>query len=183
MKAFFCFVLVFVAAVLMSGNASATLFDGQTVNYQYYFPVLSNPYPSADNGNKVVGPGIEVNNIADDLGTLDISDTNLLISFNNYSSWVPATFNGFEITDILATIPDFTSVLINPATNMAGFDSSRITFDADHIWVNWQGLGFDKATVVSLDVTGSSTVPEPSTLLLLGAGLAGVGIVRRRLKK
>jgi hypothetical protein len=35
----------------------------------------------------------------------------------------------------------------------------------------------------AFNLTGPSSVPEPSTLLLLGAGLAGVGLMRRRFKK
>lgn len=78
------------------------------------------------------------------------------------------------------TIPDFTSVAINAATNMAGFDASRITFDANNIWVNWQGLPYDTNTIVSLDVNGGSDVPEPSTMLLVGLGAVAILASRRR---
>lgn len=39
------------------------------------------------------------------------------------------------------------------------------------------GVGFDNLSL------SAAPVPEPSTLLLLGAGLAGVGLMRRRLRK
>ena len=62
---------------------------------------------------------------------------------------------------------------------MVGFDASRVTFDADNIWVNWQGLAFDENTIVSLDITGSAAVPEPGTLSLLVLGLLATGLRRR----
>jgi hypothetical protein len=34
-----------------------------------------------------------------------------------------------------------------------------------------------------MQITGTISVPEPSILLFLGAGLAGVGILRRRFKR
>jgi hypothetical protein len=175
-------VLAACVAVLGALPAQASpLMLGQTVEYQYFFPNLSSPYGNASNGNYVVGAGVEVANVADGRATLDISDTNLYIDYLNSSGWNPASFNGFRITDIFGTIPSFTGVTINAATNMVGFDASRITFDADHIWVNWQGLNFNADTVVSLDVNGGSVPDAGSTLLLLGMGLAGLRAWKQRL--
>jgi hypothetical protein len=36
---------------------------------------------------------------------------------------------------------------------------------------------------LAFQLTGSTSVLEPSTLLLFGAGLAGVGFLRKRFKK
>lgn len=80
------------------------------------------------------------------------------------------------ITDVFNTIGAFTSVTINGATNMAGFSAANVSWTADSITVNWQGLSFDANTVVSLDINGAGgAVPEPSTWAMMVAGIAMVG--------
>lgn len=172
-----------VAVVFFGNVAQASLLSGNTVRYQYHFPTITTNYSNAANGNYVVGAGIEVSNVADNTATLDLSDTNLYVDFATSGGWTSTTFNGFEIFDVLSGIDAFTGVSINSATNLAGFNASRISFDADHIWVNWQGLNFEANTVVSLDISGGNNVPEPESLALVCLALAGLRLTRRKAKQ
>jgi hypothetical protein len=169
------------AAIAFSGTAHAGLLDSKTITYQYYFPNLSTPYSAASNGNWVVGAGIEVNNVSNNRATLDLYGSTIYVDFTTNSAWSPAAFQGFKITDSFGTIDAFTGVTINAGSNLAGFDASRITFDEDHIWVNWQGLSYKPDTVLSLNIESPAAVavPEPASAALVLLGLAGGGVARR----
>jgi hypothetical protein len=167
--------LAFVASSAFAGQ----LFDGQTVQLTYEYPALGVAF---DTTTLVVGPGAEIGGFpAGDARTaFDFSDTNIYVTYLSDGTWSIAAFNGWHVFDVNGTIPAITSVTVNGATNMAGFDASRITFDANNIWVNWNNLPFDTNTVVSLDVNGGSSVPEPATFVLLGGALVGLGLLKRR---
>ena len=91
-------------------------------------------------------------------------------------AFAPATFNGWRITNVTGS-PAITGLTINAATTQAGFDASRISFDATHIYVNMVGLTTQPGLDVKLDV---QFVPEPATFAFVGLALGAFVFLRRR---
>jgi hypothetical protein len=164
---------------LAAGAGATPMLDGETVRSQWLFPDVSTAFQTED---VVVGPGLEIPDIA---GGFDVNLSDTQIHFSNLTAsqgYSSGTFNGWLFFDLAAAIDPFGSVTINPATNMVGFDASRISFDADHIWVDFVGLTGDSSTVVVLDI-GPAAVPEPSTAFLLATGTALLAGFRRLRKR
>ncbi|MBS0299512.1 MAG: PEP-CTERM sorting domain-containing protein [Proteobacteria bacterium] len=176
------------------GVATAGIFDGHTVNYQYYFPNLSSPYAAAGNGNYLVGSGTEISNVVDGLGTIDFSGNEFTVSFSHGGTFSPTAFNGFVISDLTANINPFTSFTLISNTGVSG--TPTISFDSNHLFVNWEGFNYTRGDLVfSVDSVISSPftpithifdtispVPEPDTyaLLLVGLGLVSFTVRRRQ---
>ena len=165
MKILKTLVLVAVAAV---GSLNASVLTGDTVNITYYYPNLTSAVESI--GTFAV-PGTSSSYFG--VFTMDVADNSLTANFTDTTSWVaPVPFNGFVLTD--ETNSPFTGVTVDPATNMAGFTATNVSFTPNQILVDWQGLSFDTSTVVKLDINASAT-PEPgfAWCALLIAGCFG----------
>jgi hypothetical protein len=90
------------------------------------------------------------------------------------------SFNGVVYT--FSGAPDITDVTVDPLTTPSVAPTS-LSFTRDSIFVNDAGLVTTVGARQILDITTGSvpvSTPEPSALALLGAGLAGLGVFRRR---
>ena len=169
--------VLFAGACLLVGMGTASAgFMGFTIGVQTQYPTQG--AVCCGSGVAVVGPGIEFPTGSfpsyNAHAFVDVSDLQIDYGQTAGTVYTSAAFNGFRFYDALGAIAPIIGVSINGATNLAGFDLSRVSFDADNIYINLQSLAPTAAHLVRLDVQFS--VPEPSTILLFGAGLAVIAI-------
>src|SRR5262245_21336008 len=105
-------------ALLSATGAQAALLNGKTIQFTYLFPDINTIYQGVQQ-NYVVGAGVEIPNgvCCNFEGSVNFSDTNILIDFVADSGYTASSFNGFRVTDIFGTIDAFTSASVNAITN------------------------------------------------------------------
>jgi hypothetical protein len=144
----------------------------QTVQTTYLFPDTSTIFtvPTAC----IVEAGGELTHFAG-FTDIDFSGTNIFITASRDAAINAVAFDGLEFADVNSTIPAFTRVALNAATNYTGLNATRVSFDTDHFFLNLVGLPSQAGQVISVDINPlAATVPEPSTWLLFGTGFASL---------
>ncbi len=169
--------LLIVLVVLALSSQANALLMGETIEVTYLFPDTGTIWYGP--GNVVVGAGPELQfNIGGTDIIVDIEDSAAIFSLTASSIFNPGSFNGVRLTDVLNSIPDFTSVLLDASTTL---NNVAVSFDANNIYVDFVNSGsFSQGDFAKVNI---AAVPEPSTLLLFGAGLVGLVFARKRMKK
>jgi hypothetical protein len=164
------------------GQAKAGLID-TTVDTKFYYPNISTVY--SDFGTEVVNPTAFFSLYNNE--TTLITNTQIIYTGPDGSgTYASPAFNGY-VYDFLDVGNLITSVTVDPSSTLAGFSQSSVTLTSDgaggqlvELNLN-QGLNFGPDNTVVLDI---STVPEPSSLTLLGiaaiGSLVGSWLVSRR---
>jgi len=166
--------LFLAAALALAATSSASvLFDSVDVSAQY--PSMGSVY--VDGGIKTIDGSVEY-----PAGTfagynssmsIQITATQLILSLNGgATTFDPAAFNGFEVSfltgTILSAVADISSNF-NPVIQIIG----------NNLFLNYQGETVNVGQTSIIDLTGTSSVPEPATVGILGSGLAALVFLRR----
>lgn len=171
-----------VAAVLTfaAAAASAGTLDGEDFQLDYLFPDSATLYGQTDGPVfGTVGPGIDatidvegVTQIALDFSglKLDIAMTSSLVN----PVWSTAPFNGLRVTFLSLASP-----FVSFSEVAASFGPISPSFTDDELFVNWNGAGYEDGSTASFAV-GLAPVPLPASVLMLLAGVGGIGALRLR---
>jgi hypothetical protein len=150
------------------GPNSTTFFSTQNVLVQAPFPEVSCP-----GGN--VGGGIC--NFLGLPGQLTIQNLSIVFTQQGSGHFGANPYNGLGFFSLNfgdgSTLTGF-----NLVTNLPGLTSTAVSFTPNSIQYNFQNLSFTSGVSIELDLTTSST-PEPSNILLVGFGLAAIGLLWR----
>jgi hypothetical protein len=169
------------ALSLVVGTAHAGLI-GDHMSVQYVYPNGEDSHSGTSSTlpqRFTIGDGAEATiTIGGTTLLADFTDDKLRVKFGTSlpAHFSPATFNGLVFT---LTSPGTLGIIGADVTDTAGFafTNTNVTFDDTHLMLDFGGLSYSSAS--ELDITFTS-VPEPASVALFGAALAGLAALRRR---
>jgi len=160
---------------------------GHTLGVDWWFPdagtsIFSTTVVATD-------PGVELPRVGNGAGAIDIGEGFITIEGES-RGWGGAPFNGFVFTDVLDTIPDFTSLALVSIRGSVPPISPGLSFTANRLAVNFTPTGVENAVgegeglgqVYTFAFTTGDTnapVPEPTSFVLVATGVLAAAGIRR----
>jgi hypothetical protein len=141
-----------------TGNASASGLNGFTGSQA---PSLSSTFDFSDG----------------DLGNVPAGFNSVVLDFG-FTTGASGNFNGGSVNDGL--LPGESASFTVTGAAFTGFTEQEI---CNAIFVRFQNVPTESGTASDVGVPGTSSIPEPSSMILLGTALVGLGgYVRKRIK-
>lgn len=172
-------------AVLFSAASFASTFDGAMIRASTSYPTLPGSTTSGP-FDKVVDGSVEFPSalFTPFYGpSFDFAGDTITIT-HRQSSHASATFNGWIFNDLNSALPSFSGIsVLSDTTGFFSGDPSRLSFDADNLYLNFQSLSFQTANeqiVLQVSFGTVASVPLPAGLPLLGGALILLATARRR---
>ena len=169
--------------LLLCTQAHAGLL-GNTLTASYRYPDSAESYNQAiwTPPSFTVGPGEETIASIEDVTQIHVDFTGSALVMTLHTVLSAPTWNAVVFSGPVFVADGWLgirSVSIDPSTTMGGFDVSRVWLTDTELGINWAGLSYVDGTSVSINFDA----PEPASLGLLGIGLAGIAIARRRARR
>ena len=124
--------------------------------------------------NTVMDPGVEFNGVID--RNVDVHDTSFDVIFDSSIDGLGTATHTTTLTELSSGVPSIIGATVDPSTTLVGFTSSRISFTATSVTLNFSNSGGlnSKHLTIDLQFAPVSSAPVPATL---PAGLACLAVL------